>query len=196
MSVEISAGMNQYSERQKEALAERLRNGNRSAAAELVDMYYKQIYLFMRRLGHSSQMSEDLTQESFLRVWQHIGQLKSGKTLNGWIYRIASNTSKLYRRKNRNKNLFAFEQLEVEDNKLPDSDQKAAQKEQITKLKNIIDDMPMKSKQVIILHYMQNLSIAEAAEATGVREGTFKSRLSRALKSLRNQVLSKNGELL
>ena len=69
--------MNQYSDKQKEALADRLRTGNRDAAAELVDMYYKQIYLFMRRLGHGSQISEDLTQESFLRVWQHIGQLKS-----------------------------------------------------------------------------------------------------------------------
>ncbi|MHC4070206.1 MAG: RNA polymerase sigma factor [Planctomycetota bacterium] len=188
--------MNQYPDKQKEELADRLRNGNRDAAAELVDMYYKRIYLFMRRLGHGSQISEDLTQESFLRVWRHIGQLKSGKTLNGWIYRIATNTSKLYRRRKRNKNLFAFEQLDVPDNKMPDCDQKAVQNEQIIKLKNVIDVLPMKSKQVIILHYMQNLSIAEAAEAVGVRQGTFKSRLNRALKILRNQILSKNGELL
>ncbi|MCJ7692456.1 MAG: RNA polymerase sigma factor [Sedimentisphaerales bacterium] len=188
--------MNQYSDKQKEALADRLRTGNRDAAAELVDMYYKQIYLFMRRLGHGSQISEDLTQESFLRVWQHIGQLKSGKTLNGWIYRIASNTSKLYRRKNRDKNLFAFEQLDVPDNKMPDDNQEAVQNEQITRLKNVVDVLPMKSKQIIILHYMQNLTIAEAAEAIGIRQGTFKSRLNRALKNLRNQVLSKNGELL
>jgi RNA polymerase sigma-70 factor (ECF subfamily) len=188
--------MNQYSDKQKEALADRLRTGNRDAAAELVDMYYKQIYLFMRRLGHTSQISEDLTQESFLRVWQHIGQLKSGKTLNGWIYRIAGNTSKLYRRRNRNKNLFAFEQLDVSDNKMPDGGRKAVYNEQITRLKNVVDVLPMKSKQAIILHYMQNLTIAEAAEAVGIRQGTFKSRLNRALKTLRNQVLSKNGELL
>ena len=75
----------------RDSLATRLRAGDRTAAAELVDEYYEQIYLFMRRLGHDRQASEDLTQESFFNAWHHIGQLKDGKALNGWIYRIASN---------------------------------------------------------------------------------------------------------
>ena len=75
----------------RDSLAARLRTGDREAAAELVDEYYQQIYLFMRRLGHDRQISEDLTQECFFNAWHHIGQLKDGKALNGWIYRIASN---------------------------------------------------------------------------------------------------------
>jgi len=78
-------------------LAERLREGDRAAAARLVEMYYQPIFLYMRRLGHDRQESEDLTQESFLNAWYHIGQLKDGKALASWLYRIASNVSRRIR---------------------------------------------------------------------------------------------------
>ena len=74
-----------YLEKRRDSLAARLRAGDSTAATELVDIYYEQIYLFMRRLGHSRQASEDLTQESFLQAWHHIGQLRDGKALNSWL---------------------------------------------------------------------------------------------------------------
>jgi len=70
-----------------DSLASRLKDGDRVAAAELVEMYYRRIFLYMRRLGHDRQVSEDLTQESFLNAWYHIGQLKEGKALASWLYR-------------------------------------------------------------------------------------------------------------
>ncbi|MHC4499601.1 MAG: hypothetical protein ACYS21_10865, partial [Planctomycetota bacterium] len=56
-----------YLKEQRESLAAQLRAGDRAAAAEFVDMYNERIYLYMRRLGHNRQVSEDLTQESFLQ---------------------------------------------------------------------------------------------------------------------------------
>ena len=62
--------------------------------------------------------------------------------------------------------------------------------EQLGRLKNAVACLPLrKLRQTVVLHYMQHLTIAEAAEAAGVREGTFKSRLNRALETLRKQVL-------
>ncbi|MBA7604980.1 hypothetical protein ES703_12108 [subsurface metagenome] len=49
-----------HSEQRRDSLARRLRTGEHAAATELVDIYYKQIYLFMRRLGHDRQVSEDV----------------------------------------------------------------------------------------------------------------------------------------
>ena len=85
------------------ALASRLSKGDRTAAADLVNRYYERIYLFMRAVGHNRQTSEDLTQEAFLRAWYHIGQLRDGKALNGWLFRIASNASKLYYRRHQDR---------------------------------------------------------------------------------------------
>jgi len=174
-------------EKSKESLADRLRAGDRTAAVELVDRYYQRIYLFMRRLGHSRQVSEDLTQESFLRAWQHISQLREVKSLNGWLYRIAGNVSRLYWRRHKNEEVTGVEGIEVPESGESDYE-KAAEDEQLVLVKDAVARLPVKLRYAIVLHYMEQLTIAEAAEAAGVREGTFKSRLHRALKALRKQI--------
>lgn len=177
----------EYPRQKQNLLAVRLRAGDQKAASELVDMYYKQIYLYMRRLGHDRQVSEDLTQESFLSAWRHISQLRDSKALNSWLYRIACNTSKLFWRKH--KEIAGIEDIEVSDNNAMCD--KVGHHEELELLKNAVARLPMKLRQTIVLHYMQQLTIAEAAEVEGVREGTFKSRLNRALKVLRKQAIRK-----
>ena len=103
----------EYVQESQDSLVARLRAGNRAAASELVDIYYGQIYLFMRRLGHSRQVSEDLTQESFFQAWYHIGRLKSSNALNSWLYRIAGNVSKLHWRSRKHRNLVNIKDVDV-----------------------------------------------------------------------------------
>ena len=177
----------QQLEKGRELLARRLRSGERSAAAELVDRYYDRIYMFMRVVGHDRQVSEDLTQETFLRAWYHIGQLRDGKALSGWLYRIAGNVSKVYWRKHKGKDVAAIDETDVPS--AGESEfEKAQDREQVAQLRAAVAGLPWKLKQAVVLHYMQNLTIAEAAEAAGVREGTLKSRLNRALGALRNRI--------
>ena len=179
-----------YLEELRDSLAGRLRDGDHAAADEFVDMYNEQIFLFMRRLGHGRQVSEDLTQESFLQAWQHISQLRNGKALNGWLYRIASNVSKLYWRKHKGREMASIEGVGID---VPENSEAGCDivghYEQLGRLKNAVAYLPGKLRQTVVLHYMQHLTIAEAAEAAGVREGTFKSRLNRALETLRKQVM-------
>jgi len=171
-------------------LAARLRAGDHNAAVELVDAWYRQIYLFMRRLGHDRQTSEDLTQETFFRAWQHIGQLRDSAMLNSWLYRIAANVSRHNWRLTKNEELLgisATEGFEVPDGSLT-SPEAASNAEQFNRLNRIVAGLPVKLKEVVVLHYMQHLTIAEAAEAVGVRQGTYKSRLNRALKVIKSQL--------
>lgn len=180
--------MELYLEKRQDSLAARLRAGDSTAATELVDTYYEQIYLFMRRLGHSRQASEDLTQESFLQTWHHIGQLRDGKALNSWLYRTAGNVSKLYWRRHKDNVAVSIEGIDVPDGSEVECD-KTGHLEQLGQLKNAVGKLPVKLRQAVVLHYMQHLTIAEAAEAVGVRKGTLKSRLNRALEALRRQVI-------
>jgi RNA polymerase sigma-70 factor (ECF subfamily) len=142
----------------------------------------------MRRLGHDRQVSEDLTQESFLNAWYHIGQLKNGKALNGWLYRIAANVSKLYWRKQQNRKAAVIEGMDAQDSDNVQYD-KVERNEQLEQLVQAIAQLPIKLRQTVVLHYMQQLTITESAKAAGIREGTFKSRLNRALRALRKQVI-------
>jgi RNA polymerase sigma-70 factor (ECF subfamily) len=173
-------------ERRRNSLAARLKAGDHAAAVELVDIYYEQIYLYMRRLGHSCPASEDLTQEIFLAAWQHIGQLKDSKGLNGWLYRIAGNASRLYWRRHKGKQMVSIEGFDAPDGS--ENEDRIGNYEEFEQLSSAIGRLSDKLMEAVVLHYMQHLTISEAAEAAGVREGTFKSRLSRALESLRKEV--------
>ena len=179
---------NREQQKQKrQSLVLQLKTGDRGAAVELVDEYYEQIYLFMRRLGHDCQSSEDLTQEVFFNAWHHIGQLKDGRALNSWLYRIASNVSNLYWRRHKHKEVVGIENINSPDLRTGGADE-FGHYEQLEQLNYAVAHLPVKLRQTIVLHYMQQLTIAEAAEVAGVKQGTFKSRLNRALKALRKSV--------
>jgi len=169
------------------ALASRLSRGDRTAAEDLVSRYYERIYLFMRAVGHNRQTSEDLTQETFLRAWYHIGQLRDGKALNGWLFRIASNVSKLHHRRHKDRPTVDLDTIEPQAGGAEGSS-RAGDREQMRRVHEAVAKLPWKLKQAIVLHYMEQLTISEAAEAAGIRQGTLKSRLNRGLASLREEV--------
>jgi len=170
-----------------DSLSARLRAGDRAAAAELVDKYYEQIYLFMRRLGHDRHAGEDLTQETFFSAWHHIGQLKDDKALNGWLYRIAANVSRLHWRRHKHQEAVGVEQIDVADSGEA-GPEAAGRREQLEQVRDAVARLPANLRQTIVLHYMQQLTITEAAEVAGVRQGTFKSRLNRALRALKESM--------
>jgi len=169
------------------ALAKRLRQGDRAAAEELVEQYYERMYLFMRAMGHDSQMSEDLVQEVFMRAWYHIGQLRNGRALTGWLFRIASNVSRLHWRKHKPEDRVHNDEAEPAAGGA-DGLARIGEQEQFGRLHEAVARLPWKLRQAIVLHYMDQLTIAEAAEAAQVRQGTLKSRLSRALDTLRQRM--------
>ena len=177
----------EYREQKRNSLVTRLKAGDRGAAAELVDEYYEQMYLFMRRLGHDCQSSEDLTQEVFYNAWHHIGQLKDDNALSSWLYRIASNVSNLYWRRHKHKEIVGIENIDAADVNAAGADE-FGHYEQLEQLNYAVARLPLKLRQTIVLHYMQQLTIAESAQAAGIREGTFKSRLNRAIRALRKSV--------
>jgi len=168
-------------------LTGRLRKGERAAAEDLVSRYYERIYLFMRAVGHNRQTSEDLTQETFLRAWYHIGQLRDGKALNGWLFRIASNVSKLHHRRHGDQPTVDLDSVEPPAGGV-DGSVRAGDREQVVHLHEAVARLPWKLRQAIVLHYMEQLTISEAADAAGIRAGTLKSRLNRGLAALRLEV--------
>jgi len=95
--------------------------------------------------------------------------------------------SKLYWRKHKGKKTASLEGFDVPDSANAQHD-KVERNEQLEQLKNAVARLPIKLRQTVVLHYTQQLTIAESADAAGVREGTFKSRLNRALNALRKQV--------
>ena len=179
----------EHSQERWNQLAVRLKAGDHNAAAELVDAYYTQICLFFRRLGHNRQTSEDMTQETFFQAWQHISQLRSHVLLRSWLYRIASNVSSLHWRHLRNEKLSGLNtNTELDAATETAFSEQAENAEQLGLINQVITNLPEKLKQAVVLHYMQELTIEEAADALGIWQGTYKSRLNRALKIIKNEL--------
>ena len=170
-------------------IVSRLRGGDRSAAHELVDRYYERIFLYLRELGHNRHVSEDLTQEAFLRAWNYLGQLKDERALNAWLYRIASNVSCEHWRKHKRRENATRQKMALHVNTEHVSESvRAGSNEQLERLQDAITSLSWKLRQAVVLHYVQEFTIADAARIAGVKDGTFKSRLNRALGILRREM--------
>ncbi len=137
-------------------------------------------------MGHNPVNSEDLTQECFLRIWQHVGELKYGAALGSWIYSIAGNVSSQYWRKLK-REVIPDGDLE-KANPEQQSPVRVEHEEELDRLKEKVVLLPFKLRQAVVLHYMQELTIAQASDAVGVRQGTIKSRINRALRILKKKM--------
>lgn len=167
-----------------DSLAARLRSGNRPAAEEFVTLYFGNVYKLLRRLGHSHHISEELTQETFVTAWQKIGQLRDGRALDTWLYRITVNCSReFWRRSKKNGGV----EIELIEDRLaaPEQGSDAEEKEMMAVIRKDVSKLPVKLREVVVLHYLQDLSISSTAEILDVTKGTVKGRIGRALTKLR-----------
>ncbi len=172
-----------------EVLVQRLRQGDRQAAEALVDRFYRKIYLYLRELGLSCHLSEDLTQETFLRAWNSLDQLHNDGAVSAWLYRIASNAARQHWRREKVRNRLDPQKIELAEMTLSGGQEEFSDlKDQYEKLLEAIEDLNWRQRQAVVLHYLQECTITEAAAIANVREGTMKSRLSRALDILRAKV--------
>ncbi len=171
----------------QEAFVRQVQNGDRSACDVLIDRYYQPIYKFLRRTGHSRHISEDLTQQTFIKCFACIGSLRSPKALASWLYKIAANSSRLWWRKNKKIAVVYLADFldETEAKKTPDTLEQAQQLEQ---LNAAVQKLPWHLRQTIVLHYFQQLTIKETAEAINVSQATIKGRINRALKKLKKNL--------
>ena len=125
-----------------------------------------------------------------MKAWYHLGQLRNGSTLSGWLFRIAHNVSCQHWRRRGRREAAVGEGIELraEDNMGQEiREDRVAYTEQLERLQLAVEGLSLKLRQTIVLHYLQGFPISAAARVAGIREGTFKSRLNQALEALRRK---------
>ncbi len=160
-------------------------SGEAGAASELLGLFYKKIYSYLRRLSGRNADAEDLTQQTFVKVWQNLHGFKGNCTFNSWIHRVAYNTFIDWLRAKRisvPKQLTWWESLE-DTNQSPLKS--LEQKQIVEKLYKAVENLDEDKRAVFHLRYYQHLSIKETAFVLGVSAGTVKYRLRQALKELK-----------
>ena len=136
------------------------------------------------------ESAEDAVQNSLIKMWNYVPSLRLKSSLKAWLLRIVVNEVNQQRRKKR---LPAFSAEEVENltGEYDETELIVDNREQYRNLKQALEMLPETQREMIVLRYFSELTVPEIAAVTGIREGTVKSRLSRALdrlgKILRNE---------
>ncbi|MBN2182377.1 MAG: RNA polymerase sigma factor [Sedimentisphaerales bacterium] len=170
-------------------LCTRLKKADKTAASELLQIYYKDIYAYLRRLCGSRQDAEDLTQQTFLKVWASFESFAGRSKFSTWLYRIAHNILIDWQRNNSAHAQSRQEQWWgecIDQNPGPFAN--AAGNQLAQQLYQAVEQLNDDKKHVVHLHYYQGLSIRETAKVLGIATSTVKYRLREVFKILKSKV--------
>src|SRR3989344_8556837 len=169
-------------------------NGDDGAIAFLIDRHLKGVFNFIRRLAGNREEAEDITQETFLKMWRNLKKYRLGENFKTWLFTIARNTAINYMRKKRN---FAFSDFEDDkgENALTESltdteplpDEIFAKAEEKKLLEYALDKLSLPHRETILLYYTEHLTFIsmKSEKILGEPLNTVKSRHRRALIELR-----------
>jgi RNA polymerase sigma-70 factor, ECF subfamily len=158
---------------------DRWRDGDRDAFEEVVDRYGLQLLRTARLILRDPALAEDAIQETFLKAWQRIGNLRD-EDPGPWLTRIAMNESiSAYRRRHR------FQALTERFGRLGGSKLPVSSEAKLD-LAQALDRLTADQRAAIALRYYQDLSVEETARALKVPVDTVKSRLKTGLRRLRD----------
>jgi len=186
-----------WAEPQDGVLVARVRDGDIDALGELYGRYKSKVYRTAIAITHDERMAEDILQEVFLRVNRYADSFDQTQPFEPWLYRITVNLS--YSWTNKAKRWVNFFQNAIERLKAPsrrDPERVTESREQRELLRRAINGLPDSHRVVIILYYLEGLSVNEVAFVLGVPEGTIKSRLYYAREKLREAIEEQHGGLL
>jgi len=173
------------------SLVERYRNGDSGAIEELVVKYQKQVYAFVYRIINDPEEAKDLTQKTFLKLFNAIGSFRNEASFKTWLYRIAINTSLSHFRQNRHR-AGESELQETIIGSEAGALSLVIEKERTDYLKKALEELPERQRLAVILRAYEGLSCKETAEVMGCSEGTVKAHYHAAVKGLKH-ILKERG---
>lgn len=152
-------------------LIHKMKNGDEAAMEKFVQKYYPVVLKYCRYHMFSKELAEDLTQETFERFFRTFASYQHAGKLANYLYVIAGN---LCRDRYKQKSELPLEELpENGENPL-------AAVESRMYIERAIKRLPEEMREVIILHYFQNLKLKEIADITGIGLSLVKYRIRKA----------------
>ncbi len=176
--------------------------GDEGAFETLISRYAGPIYRFSFRLVRDAHGAEDLTQETFIKVWKNLKRFDQSKSFKAWMFAIARNTAIDAIRK---KDPISFTAMAREDDaggapyefSIEDSrplpDEVASRAEDAELIDALLAELPPKQRAAILLHDGEELTFQEIADAVKEPLNTVKSRYRRGVETLKKRLSSGQG---
>ena len=158
-----------------------------------IQEYGKSVYSFCMYITKNKYDAEDIYQQTFLIAFQK-NEIDSEKNPKSYLITIAANVwNNVIRKKTwRKEKADIVPIIEEELNNIPDSnkspEERVVQSEEETQIRKLVVSLPDKLRAVILMYYMEDMSINEIAAALGIPAGTVKSRMNKAKKMLKEKM--------
>ncbi|HYM59455.1 MAG TPA: RNA polymerase sigma factor [Thermoanaerobaculia bacterium] len=160
--------------------------GDFTPASEIYDRYSARIYNFAFRFLKNSEAAEDATQEVFVKMLKHANQFHGDAKLSTWLFSITANWCRDYLRKADNKTKETEEvliSLPASSEERPD--RRLETRENELRIQKALQVLTPEQREAILLSRYQGLSYAEIAQIAGCSEGAVKTRVFRAMETLK-----------
>jgi RNA polymerase sigma factor (sigma-70 family) len=155
---------------------------------QLVRKYQQRVYWHVRKLVIDHDDADDLTQDTFVKVWKHLGNFRQDAALFTWIYRIATNECLSFLQSKRRKFFLPLNDVGAELTAKLEADPAVAGDEVELKLQKAILRLPDKQRLVFNLRYYDDMPYEEMAEVTGTSVGALKASYHHAVKKIEQYV--------
>ncbi|MBI9070645.1 MAG: RNA polymerase sigma factor [Melioribacteraceae bacterium] len=174
-------------------IIESIKRGNEADFSLLIDRYKDKAFSLLSRILKNEMDAEEVLQDCFLKAYSSLNNFRQDAKFSTWFYRIVYNTALTVvgaKKRQTEKQMSSIEDhydLEDKDNKIYAETDNA--KEYIMKM---IDQLPIKSALVIILYYLDGLSLSEIGNVMGLSLVNTKVILHRSRNALKDLLLKHN----
>jgi len=171
----------------------RLARGDREALAPLMERHYQRLHRIVLGYLRDADEALDVVQETFVKAFTHAGSWQEQAEVGPWLTRIAVN--KAIDRYRRGKHRWLAEQpleqegqestFEVED---PSPERRVMGRELADRIGVAVRSLPERQRAVFVLRHYEEMSLEEIGQTLGLKLGTVKSTLHRAVHHLRERL--------
>lgn len=176
----------------------RLRSGDLDALTALMERYQHRLYRYLLRMVSCPCASEDLFQQTWLRVMERIQKYDPRRNFEGWLFSVAHNLAIDHLRRRRPQSLDAPSASGERPSDRAQSERTGALdgllvRERAQCLLKAVAELPAPFREVLALRFEDEMKLEEIAEALALPIGTVKTRLHRAMKALRQSLKGQPG---
>ena len=178
-------------------------DGNRNALNGIINRYTQIIYRFVLRISNNSDEAQDITQETFIKVWKNIKKYDEDKSFKSWLFTIAQRTAIDYLRKRKSVNFSSMDNDEtgttfeetIKDDDLVSASKLIENNENIATIQKALNAISIENRTIVLLHNGEEMTFEEIAEVIGKPMNTIKSQYRRSLMKLKESIVNTENEL-
>jgi RNA polymerase sigma-70 factor (ECF subfamily) len=177
-------------------LVHQLQRGDLDALGALYDRHHQRVYRTALGITNDPEAAADLLQDVFLRVYRFARRIDPDRPLEPWLYRVTANLAYTWLKRRKRWYRYLVEVGEWLARELGPGPQRQLElDEEAAKTRKAVAALPVSQRMVVVLYYLNDLSIEEIAGILDIPEGTVKSRLYYARSTLKKRLLLQDDRL-